>query len=78
MNALAQANGMNPQELSKQLGPDGINTYYASLLREKGLQQAMAQLSKPEQGEQGEQEAAAPAEAAPEATQEATADTSEA
>lgn len=71
MNALAQANGMNPQELSKQLGPDGINTYYASLLREKGLQQAMAQLSKPEQGEQ---EAAAPAEAAPEATQEATAE----
>ncbi|MFK7600612.1 trigger factor [Deinococcus sp. SM5_A1] len=65
MNALAQANGMNPQELSKNLGPDGINTYYASLMREKGLQQAMAQLSKPAQEE------AAPAEAAPEATQEA-------
>ncbi|WP_415788038.1 trigger factor [Deinococcus saxicola] len=72
MNALAQANGMNPQELSKNLGPDGINTYYASLMREKGLQQAMAQLSKPEQGEQeGQQEEAAQAEAAPEATQEA-------
>lgn len=70
MNALAQANGMTPQALSKQLGPDGINTYYASLMREKGLQQAMAQLSKPEQGEQeGQQE-----EAAPEATQEATAE----
>ncbi|GGL84592.1 trigger factor [Deinococcus aerolatus] len=64
MNALAQANGMNPQELSKQLGPDGINTYYASLMREKGLQQAMAQLSKPVQGEQqqeGQQDEAAPA-----------------
>ncbi|CAM4148818.1 trigger factor [Deinococcus marmoris] len=75
MNALAQANGMNPQELSKNLGPDGINTYYASLMREKGLQQAMAQLSKPAQGEQvGQQEEAAPAEAAPEATQEAKAE----
>lgn len=72
MNALAQANGMTPQALSKQLGPDGINTYYASLMREKGLQQAMAQLSKPEQGEQeGQQE-----EAAPEETQEAQAEAS--
>ena len=74
MNALAQANGMNPQQLSKQLGPDGINTYYASLMREKGLQQAMAQLSKPAQGEQeaAGQEEAAPAqdgEAQPEAEQ---------
>jgi trigger factor len=63
MNALAQANNMTPQDLSKQLGPDGINTYYASLMREKGLQQAMAQLSKPAQTEQegeGQQEAAAP------------------
>lgn len=76
MNALAQANGMNPQQLSKQLGPDGINTYYASLMREKGLQQAMAQLSKPAQAEQdaasASQDEAAPAqdaEAQPEAEQ---------
>ncbi|GGM12165.1 trigger factor [Deinococcus aerophilus] len=51
MNALAQANNLNPQELSKQLGPDGINSYYTSLVREKGLQQALAQLSKPAQTE---------------------------
>ncbi|MBZ9715239.1 trigger factor [Deinococcus multiflagellatus] len=45
MNALAQANGLSPAELSKQLGPNGINAYYTSLVREKGLQQAMSQLS---------------------------------
>lgn len=45
MNALAQANGLTPAELSKQLGPNGINSYYISLVREKGLQQAIAQLS---------------------------------
>ncbi|CAM3576798.1 trigger factor [Deinococcus frigens] len=72
MNALAQSNNMTAQDLSKQLGPDGINTYYTSLMREKGLQQAMAQLSKPEQAEQeGQQKEKAPAQAAPEATQEA-------
>ncbi len=62
MNALAQANSMTPQDLNKQLGPDGINSYYASLMREKGLQQAMAQLSKPAPAQEGQQEAAAPAE----------------
>ena len=46
MNALAQANGLTPAELSKQLGPNGINSYYISLTREKALQQAIAQLSK--------------------------------
>lgn len=54
MNVLAQSNNMTPQDLSKQLGPNGINAYYTSLVRERGLQQALAQLSKP----------AAPAEAA--------------
>ncbi|EYB68027.1 trigger factor-like protein [Deinococcus phoenicis] len=44
MNALAQANGLTPQQLSSQLGPNGINAYYTSLTREKGLQQALAQL----------------------------------
>ncbi|MDV6374410.1 trigger factor [Deinococcus arenicola] len=54
MNALAQANNMTPQELNKNLGPDGINSYHISLLREKGLQQAMAQLTKPAQEAQAD------------------------
>ncbi|UBV42097.1 trigger factor [Deinococcus taeanensis] len=45
MNALAQANGLSAAELSKQLGPNGINSYYISLTREKALQQAITQLS---------------------------------
>ncbi|MHA0033708.1 trigger factor [Deinococcus sp. PESE-13] len=42
---LAQANGMNVQQLVQQLGQDGVQSYYVSLLRERGLQQALAQLS---------------------------------
>ncbi|GAA5533393.1 trigger factor [Deinococcus aluminii] len=44
MNALAQANGLTPQQLQSQLGPNGINAYYVSLTREKALQQALAGL----------------------------------
>ncbi|MBZ9750997.1 trigger factor [Deinococcus sp. HMF7604] len=57
MNALAQANGLSAAELSKQLGPNGINSYYISLTREKGLQQAMTQLA----GGQSEQASTAQA-----------------
>ncbi|MVN87340.1 trigger factor [Deinococcus sp. HMF7620] len=57
MNALAQANGLSAAELSKQLGPNGINSYYISLTREKGLQQAMTQLA----GGQSEQASTAEA-----------------
>ncbi|ABF44735.1 FKBP-type peptidyl-prolyl cis-trans isomerase [Deinococcus geothermalis DSM 11300] len=57
MNALAQANGLTPQQLQRQLGPNGINAYYISLTREKALQQALATLN----GQQvaGRQEAGA-------------------
>ncbi|GMA16109.1 trigger factor [Deinococcus metallilatus] len=44
MNTLAQANGLTPQQLQSQLGPNGINAYYVSLTREKALQQALAGL----------------------------------
>ncbi|MBB5234942.1 trigger factor [Deinococcus budaensis] len=45
MSGLAQANNLTPQQLSTQLGPNGINAYYVSLVREKALQQALGQLS---------------------------------
>ncbi len=45
MNMLAQSNGLTPQQLSKQLGPDGIQSYYASMVRERALQLALGQLS---------------------------------
>ncbi|GGK25956.1 trigger factor [Deinococcus malanensis] len=60
MTMLAQANGLSPEQLSKQLGPNGINSYYASIVRERALQQAIAQLAAPQGGaeaEQGEQQA---------------------
>lgn len=50
MNALAQMNGMNAQQLADQLGPNGLNAYYVSMLRDKGLAQALGQLA----GEPGE------------------------
>lgn len=53
---LAQANGMNVQQLVQQLGQDGVQSYYISLLRERGLQRALAQLS----GEGQSTEAASP------------------
>ncbi|ACO45407.1 trigger factor [Deinococcus deserti] len=61
MTMLAQANGLSPEQLSKQLGPNGINSYYASIVRERALQQALAQLSGPQAetvaADQGEQQA---------------------
>ncbi|WP_288432996.1 trigger factor [uncultured Deinococcus sp.] len=73
MSALAQANNLTPEQLSSQLGPNGLNSYYISLMREKGLQQAIASLGgeqateKPadktdEQAEQNGNESEAPAE----------------
>ncbi len=44
LNALAQSNGLTLQQLRTQLGPNGLNGYLVSLTREKGLQQALAQL----------------------------------
>ena len=45
MSALAQMNGMSAQQLADQLGPNGINAYYISMLRDKGLVQAIGQLT---------------------------------
>ncbi|MPY66788.1 trigger factor [Deinococcus sp. SDU3-2] len=45
MTALAQANNLTPQQLQSQLGPNGINAYYISMVRERGLQQALAGLT---------------------------------
>ena len=42
---LAQSNGMNVQQLVQQLGQDGLHSYFISLQRERGLQQALAQLA---------------------------------
>lgn len=65
MVMLAQSNGMTPQQLSSQLGPNGIQSYYTSLVREKGLQMALAQLTgenKPQQnGAEQKEEAQAEA-----------------
>ena len=65
MVMLAQSNGMTPQQLSSQLGPNGIQSYYTSLVREKGLQMALAQLTgenKPQQnGAEQKEEAQADA-----------------
>ncbi|WP_034385374.1 trigger factor [Deinococcus sp. YIM 77859] len=67
MNALAQANGLTPQQLQSQLGPNGINAYYVSLTREKALQQALGELGNQAQGEPATPEAgtAQPEEASP-------------
>ncbi|WP_135229103.1 trigger factor [Deinococcus fonticola] len=45
MSALAQMNNITAQQLADQLGPNGINAYYISMLRDKGLAQAIAQLT---------------------------------
>lgn len=56
LSALAQMNGMQPQQLANQFGPNGLQSYYISLLREKGLQHAMSHLT----GEKTEEKAEAP------------------
>ena len=42
--ALAQANGITVQQLRSQFGPNGLNSYYATIVREKALQSAIAGL----------------------------------
>ncbi|AWN24116.1 trigger factor [Deinococcus irradiatisoli] len=60
MQALAQANNLTAQQLRSQLGPEGLNSYYASIVREKALAQALAQLTpKTEAAEQPAQADAA-------------------
>lgn len=45
MSAIAQMNGMTAQQLANQLGPNGLNSYYISMLRDKALAKAIAQLT---------------------------------
>lgn len=53
MNALAQANNLTPQQLQSQLGPNGLNAYYTSMVREKALQQALDGLGGAAQASEG-------------------------
>ncbi|MDL2343763.1 trigger factor [Deinococcus sp. MIMF12] len=58
MTALAQANNLTPQQLQSQLGPNGLNAYYISMVRERGLQQALSGLTAGESAQAGGEEKA--------------------
>ena len=45
LSALAQQNNMTVQQLRTQLGPNGLNGYYANIVRDLALSQAVTQLS---------------------------------
>ncbi|MGY2893333.1 trigger factor [Deinococcus sp. UYEF24] len=45
LSALAQQNNMTVQQLRTQLGPNGLNGYYANIVRDLALSQAVSQLS---------------------------------
>ncbi len=45
MMVLAQQNGLTIQQMRNQLGENGFNNYYISLLRDRALAQAIAQLN---------------------------------
>lgn len=61
LTGLAQANRMTVQDLREQLGQNGLSGYYASLIREQALTQAIASLSADPEGEgtEGERESTA-------------------
>jgi len=59
LSGLAQANRLSVQELRSQLGPNGLNGYYAALLREKALAQAVTRLSETQAAKSDEEHAAA-------------------
>ena len=44
LSALAQSNSVTVQQLRTQLGPNGLNSYYASIVREQALSLAISQL----------------------------------
>ena len=69
MLALAQANELTAQQLRTQLGPEGLNSYYASIVREKALTQALAQLAPTPETTTPETEQAQPEPAQTEAAQ---------
>ncbi|ADV68845.1 trigger factor [Deinococcus maricopensis] len=54
LSALAQANGITVQQLRSQFGPNGLNSYYASIVREKALQGAIASLGSSAASSEGE------------------------
>ena len=59
LSALAQQNNMTVQQLRTQLGPNGLNGYYANIVRDLALSQAVSQLaSKPEAAKEAEGEKA--------------------
>lgn len=65
LSALAQSNSVTVQQLRTQLGPNGLNSYYASIVREQALSLAISQLP-------GSQPQAPALEQAPAAPEEAT------
>ncbi len=66
MQALAQSNNLTAQQLRSQLGPEGLNGYYASIVREKALAQALAQLAPKAEAQAATSEQAAEQKAQPE------------
>ncbi len=66
LSALAQQNNMTVQQLRTQLGPNGLNGYYANIVRDLALSQAVTQL-----GSQSAEAAPAAETPATEATQDA-------
>ncbi|GHG02531.1 trigger factor [Deinococcus piscis] len=56
--AMAQMNGMSPQELQSQMGTGGLNAFYTDILRSKALNQALAQLSGEGQSDSAEADGA--------------------
>jgi trigger factor len=74
LSALAQQNNTTVQQLRSQLGPNGLNGYYANIIREQALSQAVSQLS---QGE-SDSETAETAETKPKSARAKKADAGEA
>lgn len=67
LSALAQSNSVTVQQLRTQLGPNGLNSYYASIVREQALSLAISQLP-------GSQPQAPTSEQAPAASEEIVAE----
>ncbi|WP_425146595.1 trigger factor [Deinococcus sp.] len=75
LSSLAQSNNMTIQALRTELGPNGLNSYYASIVREQALALAVSQLSADQPAAEPAQAEVTAAEASPSAaeTQEAAA-----
>lgn len=73
LTAIAQINGLQPQQFVNQVGEEGLRSYYVSMLRERALQQAIALLS----GESTEEAAEETPEAKEDTKEESSADNAE-